>query len=75
METPAAIVVRDNKFKGLLPTGFTVMVSRIFFSFNQKIGGFGFQTFPAVKVHIQVVYLASTCLYAPSLSSLSLSLS
>ena len=33
METPAAIVVRDDKFKGLPPSGFTFMVSRIFFSF------------------------------------------
>ena len=29
METPAAIVVRDDKFKGLPATGFTFMVSRI----------------------------------------------
>ena len=33
METPAAIVVRDDKFKGLPGTGFTFMVSRVFFSF------------------------------------------
>ena len=33
MEAPAAIVVRDDKFKGLPATGFTFLVSRIFFSF------------------------------------------
>ena len=33
MEAPAAIVVRDDKFKGLPATGFTVRVSLIFFSF------------------------------------------
>ena len=33
METPAAIVVRDDRFKGLPATGFTFMVSRIFFPF------------------------------------------
>ena len=32
METPAAIVVRDHKFKGLPATGFTFMVSFTFFS-------------------------------------------
>lgn len=32
METPAAIIVRDDKFKGLPATGFTFMVSLIFFS-------------------------------------------
>ena len=28
METPAAVVVRDDKFKGLPPSGLTFMVSR-----------------------------------------------
>ena len=33
IETPAAIVVRGDKFKGLPATGFTFVVSRVFFSF------------------------------------------
>ena len=33
MATPAAIVERDDKFKGLPATGFTFMVGRIFFPF------------------------------------------
>lgn len=74
METSAAIIVRDDKFKGLPATGFTFMVSLSFFSAVSSYQsedcrcGSGFQTFPAVKIHI--VYSPSTCLYAFSSSSL-----
>ena len=37
METPAAIVVRDDKFKGLPATGFTFMVSLFFLLFSDVI--------------------------------------
>ena len=57
MEMPTAIVVRDDKFKVLPPSGFTFMMgafSSLLFDINQKDRrcGSGFQAFPAAMVHI-----------------------